>query len=70
MPMPKKRRLAEDKYAGDSDHHSDGEAGVQPMMTKIKTVLKSEPSSQKHCCYSVKMLDCIILKCLEHYINT
>uniref|UniRef100_A0A8C1L757 DGCR8 microprocessor complex subunit n=1 Tax=Cyprinus carpio TaxID=7962 RepID=A0A8C1L757_CYPCA len=36
MPMPKKRRLA-----GDSDHHSDGEAGVQPMMTKIKTVLKS-----------------------------
>ncbi|ROI27726.1 Microprocessor complex subunit DGCR8 [Anabarilius grahami] len=41
MPMPKKRRLAEDKYAGDSDHHSDGEAGVQPMMTKIKTVLKS-----------------------------
>uniref|UniRef100_A0A8C2IML1 DGCR8 microprocessor complex subunit n=1 Tax=Cyprinus carpio TaxID=7962 RepID=A0A8C2IML1_CYPCA len=43
MPMPKKRRLAEDKYAGDSDHHSDGEAGVQPMMTKIKTVLKSEP---------------------------
>lgn len=43
MPMPKKRRLTEDKYAGDSDHHSDGEAGVQPMMTKIKTVLKSEP---------------------------
>ncbi|XP_059404396.1 microprocessor complex subunit DGCR8-like [Carassius carassius] len=41
MPMPKKRRLAEDKYTGDSDHHSDGEAGVQPMMTKIKTVLKS-----------------------------
>uniref|UniRef100_A0A671LWJ3 Microprocessor complex subunit DGCR8 n=1 Tax=Sinocyclocheilus anshuiensis TaxID=1608454 RepID=A0A671LWJ3_9TELE len=41
MPMPKKRRLAEDKYAGDSDHHSDGEAGVQPMMTKIKRVLKS-----------------------------
>lgn len=41
MPMPKKRRVAEDKYAGDSDHHSDGEAGVQPMMTKIKTILKS-----------------------------
>ncbi|XP_056099998.1 microprocessor complex subunit DGCR8 [Rhinichthys klamathensis goyatoka] len=41
MPMPKKRRLAEDKFAGDSDHHSDGESGVQPMMTKIKTVLKS-----------------------------
>ncbi|XP_016413582.1 microprocessor complex subunit DGCR8-like isoform X2 [Sinocyclocheilus rhinocerous] len=36
MPMPKKRRLA-----GDCDHHSDEEAGVQPMMTKIKTVLKS-----------------------------
>ncbi len=60
MPMPKKRRLAEDKYAGDSDHHSDEEAGVQPMMTKIKTVLKSEPRkllvnserlirSSKHC---------------------
>ncbi|KAI7813699.1 microprocessor complex subunit DGCR8, partial [Triplophysa rosa] len=41
MPMPKKRRLAEDRYTGDSDHNSDGEAGVQPMMTKIKTVLKS-----------------------------
>lgn len=63
MPMPKKRRLAEEKYAGDSDHHSDGEAGVQPMMTKIKTVLKSETSSQKR--YSVKMLDRITLKCLN-----
>ncbi|XP_072528042.1 microprocessor complex subunit DGCR8-like, partial [Salminus brasiliensis] len=42
MPVPKKMRLAEDKYAGDSDHQSDGESGVQPMMTKIKTVLKSE----------------------------
>ncbi|KAA0716948.1 Microprocessor complex subunit DGCR8 [Triplophysa tibetana] len=41
MPMPKKRRLAEDRYTGDSDHNSDGETGVQPMMTKIKTVLKS-----------------------------
>ncbi|TRZ01449.1 hypothetical protein DNTS_034755 [Danionella cerebrum] len=41
MPMPKKRRVAEDKYTGDSDHQSDGEAGVQPMMTKIKTILKS-----------------------------
>ncbi|XP_057688506.1 microprocessor complex subunit DGCR8 [Corythoichthys intestinalis] len=40
MPVPKKMRPAEDKYDGDSDHHSDGE-GVQPMMTKIKTVLKS-----------------------------
>ena len=37
-------RLAEDKYGGDSDreHPSEGEEGVQPMMTKIKTVLKSE----------------------------
>lgn len=42
MPVPKKMRLAEDKYGGDSDHQSDGEGGVQPMMTKIKTVLKSE----------------------------
>ncbi|KAJ8415392.1 hypothetical protein AAFF_G00423720 [Aldrovandia affinis] len=41
MPVPKKMRLAEGKYAGESDHHSDGETGVQPMMTKIKTVLKS-----------------------------
>ncbi|XP_012671362.1 microprocessor complex subunit DGCR8 [Clupea harengus] len=41
MPVPKKMRLAEDKYTGDSDHPSDGESGVQPMMTKIKTVLKS-----------------------------
>lgn len=37
---PKKRRM-EEKYGGDSDHPSDGETGVQPMMTKIKTVLKS-----------------------------
>lgn len=42
MPVPKKMRPAEDKYGGDSDHQSDGEGGVQPMMTKIKTVLKSE----------------------------
>ncbi|KAM4578191.1 microprocessor complex subunit DGCR8 [Fundulus diaphanus] len=43
MPVPKKMRLAEDKYPGDSDHQSDGdgEGGVQPMVTKIKTVLKS-----------------------------
>ncbi|KAL4636057.1 microprocessor complex subunit DGCR8 [Arapaima gigas] len=41
MPVPKKMRLMEDKYGGDSDHASDGESGVQPMMTKIKTVLKS-----------------------------
>ncbi|XP_062873670.1 microprocessor complex subunit DGCR8 [Trichomycterus rosablanca] len=41
MPVPKKMRLAEDKYAGESDHQSDSEQGVQPMVTKIKTVLKS-----------------------------
>ncbi|MED6273946.1 Microprocessor complex subunit dgcr8 [Characodon lateralis] len=43
MPVPKKMRLAEDKYPGDSDHQSDGdgEGSVQPMVTKIKTVLKS-----------------------------
>ncbi|KAM9742903.1 microprocessor complex subunit DGCR8 isoform 1-T1 [Menidia menidia] len=41
MPVPKKMRPAEEKYGGDSDHQSDGEGGVQPMMTKIKTVLKS-----------------------------
>ncbi|KAM7416377.1 hypothetical protein PAMA_018444 [Pampus argenteus] len=41
MPVPKKMRPAEDNYGGDSDHPSDGEGGVQPMMTKIKTVLKS-----------------------------
>ncbi|KAM7234686.1 hypothetical protein CapIbe_014844 [Capra ibex] len=37
---PKKRRT-EERYGGDSDHPSDGETSVQPMMTKIKTVLKS-----------------------------
>ncbi|XP_006875882.1 PREDICTED: microprocessor complex subunit DGCR8 isoform X2 [Chrysochloris asiatica] len=37
---PKKRRM-EEKYGGDSDHPSDGETSVQPMLTKIKTVLKS-----------------------------
>lgn len=42
MPVPKKMRPSEDKYGGDSDHPSDVEEGVQPMMTKIKTVLKSE----------------------------
>ncbi|XP_077600625.1 microprocessor complex subunit DGCR8-like isoform X2 [Stigmatopora nigra] len=39
MPVPKKMRPSDDKYGGESDHHSD--EGVQPMMTKIKTVLKS-----------------------------
>lgn len=42
MPVPKKMRPSEDKSGGESDHPSDGEGGVQPMMTKIKTVLKSE----------------------------
>uniref|UniRef100_A0A8C6TSM9 DGCR8 microprocessor complex subunit n=1 Tax=Neogobius melanostomus TaxID=47308 RepID=A0A8C6TSM9_9GOBI len=41
MPVPKKMRPSEDKYGGDSDHQSDGDGGVQPMMTKIKTVLKN-----------------------------
>ncbi|CAL8248829.1 unnamed protein product [Merluccius merluccius] len=42
LPVAKKMRLAEGKYGGESDHASDGEeGGVQPMMTKIKTVLKS-----------------------------
>lgn len=46
---PKKRRM-EEKYGGDSDHPSDGETSVQPMMTKIKTVLKSKSASQKVVC--------------------
>ncbi|CAL9708674.1 unnamed protein product [Knipowitschia caucasica] len=41
MPVPKKMRPSEEPDGGDSDHQSDGEGGVQPMMTKIKTVLKS-----------------------------
>uniref|UniRef100_A0A8D0H755 DGCR8 microprocessor complex subunit n=1 Tax=Sphenodon punctatus TaxID=8508 RepID=A0A8D0H755_SPHPU len=40
LRAPKKRRVDE-KYGGESDHQSDGEISVQPMMTKIKTVLKS-----------------------------
>uniref|UniRef100_A0A8C5P9R8 DGCR8 microprocessor complex subunit n=1 Tax=Leptobrachium leishanense TaxID=445787 RepID=A0A8C5P9R8_9ANUR len=36
----KKRRLDE-KFVMESDHHSDGETTVQPMVTKIKTVLKN-----------------------------
>ncbi|XP_068099500.1 microprocessor complex subunit DGCR8 [Hyperolius riggenbachi] len=36
----KKRRL-EEKFDEDSDHHSDGETSIQPMITRIKTVLKS-----------------------------
>lgn len=42
---PKKRRV-EEKYGGDSDHPSDAETSVQPMMTKIKTVLKSKSAGQ------------------------
>lgn len=45
MPVPKKMRPTEDKSGGDSDRQSDGEEGIQPMMTKIKTVLKSEYGS-------------------------
>ncbi|XP_029295425.1 microprocessor complex subunit DGCR8 [Cottoperca gobio] len=43
MPVAKKMRPADDNNGdnNDSDHPSDGEGGVQPMMTKIKTVLKS-----------------------------
>ncbi|NWU92292.1 DGCR8 protein, partial [Upupa epops] len=41
LRAPKTRRLENEKYAGESDHQSDGETSVQPMMTKIKTVLKS-----------------------------
>ncbi|XP_053557876.1 microprocessor complex subunit DGCR8 [Bombina bombina] len=37
---PKKRRL-DDKYEIESDHNSDGDSSVQPMITKIKTVLKN-----------------------------
>lgn len=42
LRAPKTRRLENEKYAGESDHQSDGETSVQPMMTKIKTVLKSK----------------------------
>uniref|UniRef100_A0A7M4DVA2 Microprocessor complex subunit DGCR8 n=1 Tax=Crocodylus porosus TaxID=8502 RepID=A0A7M4DVA2_CROPO len=41
LQAPKKRRVENEKYGGESDHQSDGETSVQPMMTKIKTVLKS-----------------------------
>lgn len=42
LRAPKTRRLDNEKYGGESDHQSDGETSVQPMMTKIKTVLKSK----------------------------
>lgn len=45
--VPPKKRRTEEKYGGDSDHPSDGETSVQPMMTKIKTVLKSTWVGQK-----------------------
>ncbi|XP_010579983.1 PREDICTED: microprocessor complex subunit DGCR8 isoform X2 [Haliaeetus leucocephalus] len=41
LRAPKTRRLENEKYGGESDHQSDGETSVQPMMTKIKTVLKN-----------------------------
>ncbi|NXU53931.1 DGCR8 protein, partial [Turnix velox] len=41
LRAPKTRKLENEKYGGESDHQSDGETSVQPMMTKIKTVLKS-----------------------------
>lgn len=41
LRAPKTRRLDNEKYGGESDHQSDGETSVQPMMTKIKTVLKN-----------------------------
>ncbi|KAM5192620.1 microprocessor complex subunit DGCR8 [Mantella aurantiaca] len=40
LHTPKKRKI-EEKFDEDSDHHSDGETSVQPMITRIKTVLKS-----------------------------
>lgn len=42
LRAPKTRRVENEKYGGESDHQSDGETSVQPMMTKIKTVLKSK----------------------------
>lgn len=48
LQAPKKRRVENEKYGGESDHQSDGETSVQPMMTKIKTVLKSKLLSLKY----------------------
>lgn len=42
LRAPKTRRVENEKYGAESDHQSDGETSVQPMMTKIKTVLKSK----------------------------
>ncbi|XP_069788673.1 microprocessor complex subunit DGCR8 isoform X1 [Narcine bancroftii] len=41
LPPPKKRKRAEEDVTGDSDHQTDEETSVQPLMTKIKTVLKN-----------------------------
>lgn len=41
LPPPKKRKRVDEDVAGDSDHQTDEETSVQPMMTKIKTVLKN-----------------------------
>ncbi|XP_072096950.1 microprocessor complex subunit DGCR8 isoform X2 [Mobula birostris] len=41
LPPPKKRKRVEEDVTGDSDHQTDEETSVQPMMTKIKTVLKN-----------------------------
>lgn len=48
LRAPKTRRVENEKYGGESDHQSDGETTVQPMMTKIKTVLKSKLLITKH----------------------
>ncbi|XP_063820792.1 microprocessor complex subunit DGCR8 [Pseudophryne corroboree] len=40
LHTPKKRKL-EETYDHESDHPSDGDTSVQPIITKIKTVLKS-----------------------------
>ncbi|MEQ2185441.1 hypothetical protein GOODEAATRI_018144 [Goodea atripinnis] len=52
MPVPKKMRLAEDKYPGDSDHQSDGdgEGSVQPMK-------HDPPTSSIPCLHYKKMKD-------------
>ncbi|XP_007899974.2 microprocessor complex subunit DGCR8 [Callorhinchus milii] len=41
LPPPRKKKRVEEEVTGESDHQSDEETSVQPMMTKIKTVLKN-----------------------------
>ncbi|XP_078083327.1 microprocessor complex subunit DGCR8 isoform X1 [Mustelus asterias] len=41
LPPSRKRKRLEEENIGDSDHQTDEETSVQPMMTKIKTVLKN-----------------------------